>query len=125
MSRYEELVNEFFTRYDETEIYELIIGFSGIDPPLKMDNSVLDHEQLDNLLGGNDEGHYHLTKDQWLKIIDLLNEHDFDGGFASTGEAEYLLNEEFWFDGGDASVTYDEYLENLDLWADGGGANND
>ena len=125
MSRYEDLVDEFFTRYDEPEIDELIVGFSGIDPPLKMDNSILDHEKLDNLLGGNDDGHYHLTRDEWLQVIDLLNEHDFDGGFASTTEDEYLENEEYWFDGGDASITYDEYLANVDFWADGGDANND
>ena len=56
------------------------------------------------MLGGNWEGHYHLTKELWEYVIDLVSTKDFDGGFASTAEEEYLLNLEYWLDGGDADT---------------------
>ena len=70
---YEELVQEFFERYDKPVIEQLTIGFAGIDPPLKVNPAELDHEKLDNLLGGSDSGHYHLTKAELEKLRKLIN----------------------------------------------------
>ena len=124
MSYYEELVYKygFLDDYQRPELDELTVGFSGIDPPLKGEDIELDHEELNGLLGGDENGHYHLTKDLWLKVIALLENKDFDGGFASTSEEEYAMNEEYWFDGGEATTTDDEYNENADSWQDGGNA---
>ena len=74
MSKYSKLVEEFFTRYERPEIEELIVGFSGIDPQKKTLTGIIDHEQLENLLGGDDNGHYHLTREQWEKLIELISE---------------------------------------------------
>lgn len=68
-----ERFNQFYKRYKYPEFEELLIGFAGIDPPLKNDGSSIDHEKLDNLLGGNESGHYHLTKEQLEKIRKRLN----------------------------------------------------
>ena len=114
MGRYKELAEEFFTKYETSEVDELTVGFSAIDPPKKINPLEIDHEQLDGLLGGNWEGHYHLTKELWEYVSDLVNTKDFDGGFASTTEEEYLLNLEYWFDGGDVDTEAEEE-------ADGGG----
>lgn len=32
------------------------------------------HEKLSNILGGDDTGHYHLTKNQYDKIVELIGE---------------------------------------------------
>ena len=121
MSRLKDLAEEFFERYDEPEIDELTVGFSGIDPPLKVDVTQIDHEKLQNLLGGDDiDGHYHLTKELWEYINELFNEFDFDGGYPSTPDTEYLFNEQYWFDGGFADTDDDIYDENDEKWVDGG-----
>lgn len=59
-----ERFEEFFKRYDTPEVEALTVGYSGVDPPLKPNSYWLDHECLDNLMGGEDEGHYHITKEQ-------------------------------------------------------------
>ena len=100
MGHYHDLAEEFFTRYETPEVDDLIVGFSGIDPPLKVNASALDHERLQGLLGGNTDGHYHITRTLWEQIMMLLDERFYDGGFASTTESEYLLNEGRWMDGG-------------------------
>ena len=112
MSIYKELADEFFTKYEYPEIDELTVGFSAIDPPKKINPYDIDHEQLDGLLGGNWEGHYHLTKDLWEFVIELVNTKDFDGGFPATTEDEYTLNLEYWFEGGDADT--EDYYEEVD-----------
>ena len=115
MSEYSRLVDEFFTRYEEPYIEKLTVGFAGIDPPLRVLASEIDHEGLNNLLGGDETGHYHLTKDQWEKVLELLDDNptptpppeppepedwdDYDGGFASTTESEYNMNSDHWLDG--------------------------
>ncbi len=118
MSEYSQLVDEFFTRYEEPVIEQLTVGFAGIDPPLRVLASEIDHEGLNHLLGGDETGHYHLTKDQWEKIIKLLEGgslpepdpepqpepqpedwDDYDGGNASTTDSEYNSNSEHWLDG--------------------------
>ncbi len=74
MSEYRKLVTEFFDRYEKPVVEELIEGFSGIDPPLKQSASTLGHEQLYGLMGGDDTGHYHVTKEQLALIIELMTE---------------------------------------------------
>lgn len=102
MSRYRNLVDEFFTKYEKPEVEELTVGFSSIDPPKIVDFSWLNHETLENLLGGDENGHYHLTKELWDEITDIVEHREYDGGFASTTEEEYLLNIDYWLDGGGA-----------------------
>ena len=74
MSEYRELVEEFFTRYEHPVIEPFIMGFSGIDPPLKQSGGVSEHELLNNLMGGNSDGHFHITKEQLDWIIEQMNE---------------------------------------------------
>ena len=74
MSEYRKLVEAFFERYEKPVVEEYIQGFSGIDPPLKVKAGDLDHEQLNGLLGGDDRGHYHLTKEQLEWIIENMRE---------------------------------------------------
>ena len=74
MSVYRQLVEEFFTRYEHPVIEPFIMGFSGIDPPLKQSGGVNEHELLNNLMGGNSEGHYHITKEQLDWIIEQMQE---------------------------------------------------
>lgn len=74
MSVYEDLVDEFFTRYELPVIEQFILGFSGIDPQKKNSVGVLDHELLTSLLGGNSVGHFHLTREQLDWIIEQMSE---------------------------------------------------
>ena len=69
----EEQFDEFYRRYMYTAVEELTVGFAGIDPPLKQDTSEINHEDLDNLLGGDDNGHYHLTGDQVEQLMEMYN----------------------------------------------------
>ena len=94
MSVYSQLVDEFFIRYEKPILEDLVVGFSGIDPPLKVIAADIDHEELSGLLGGSTlDGHYQA-------IRRLLDNPEYDGGFASTTEAEYNHNREYWLDGG-------------------------
>lgn len=74
MSIYKDLVDQFFTRYEHPVIEPFIMGFSGIDPPLKQAEIIIDHELLDNLLGGDSNGHFHLTREQLDWIIEQMSE---------------------------------------------------
>ena len=74
MSEYRKLVEQFFERYERPTIDPFIMGFSGIDPPLKQTAGIIDHEQLNGLMGGNDEGHYHLTAEEYEGLKELLSE---------------------------------------------------
>ena len=72
---FNELIEAFYERYQRPQIDELTVGFSGIDPPLKQVEEEKDHEKKKNLLGGSDEdGHYHLTKEQLEELIRRFNE---------------------------------------------------
>ena len=73
MSEYSKLVEEFFTRYETPEIEELVVGFSGIDPQKIVSSSEINHELLNNLLGGDENGHYHLTQEQLEELIDIIS----------------------------------------------------
>ncbi len=102
MSRYAALVADFFLRYEKPQVGPLTVGFSGIAPQKQVDPSQIDHELLAGLLGGSDNGHYHLTQGQLDEVTDMLEVREYDGGFANTTEAEYQLNIEHWLDGGGA-----------------------
>ena len=73
MTEYAKLVEEFFTRYQEPTVDEYIVGFSGIDPPLRVSASEINHEDMENVLGGEASGHYHLTREQWEKVTEILD----------------------------------------------------
>lgn len=109
MSEYAKLAEEFFQHYERPQIDKLTVGFTGIDPQKRIFEYELDHEGLNNLQGGDNSGHYHLTKKQFTDLITLLNEHFSD--------VEYELTE---YDGGDSAVMMSEYFANMDLWLDGG-----
>lgn len=65
---------KFYERYREPTIDEYIQGYSGIDPALKVKASEINHELLDNLLGGDETGHYHLTYAQIQKLNSYMPE---------------------------------------------------
>ena len=67
MSKYTELVEEFYSRYDKPFVDKLTIGFSDIDP------AEIDHEALNNLLAPKTNEHYHLTKAQYEKLIEIID----------------------------------------------------
>lgn len=77
MSRLEDLTEKFYERYSRPVIEPYILGFSGIDPPLKTSGagSPTDHERLYGLLGGNSAGHYHLTWDEYDQVMELLDDY--------------------------------------------------
>ena len=128
MSKYQELVEQFFLRYEQPVIEELIVGFSGIDPPLKLDvmSSNVNHEELNNLLGGDDDGHYHLTKEQYDELKKLIENPpqpepeewaEYDGGYSDTTEAEYEENVEYWLNGGSSSNEQEDDIDGgLSQW---------
>ena len=96
MSIYKDLVDEFFTRYERPVIEPFIMGFSGIDPPLKSSAGTADHEALNNLLGGDDSGHFHLTKEQLDWIIEQMSEKyppNITPNQVITGTADVLIND--------------------------------
>ena len=70
----EQLFEEFYKRYEKPQVGELTVGFSAIDPELKPGAGRDDHERLNNLLGGDSTGHYHLTEGQIEKLKQKLGE---------------------------------------------------
>lgn len=75
MIEYEKLVEEFYTRYERPYVDKLTIGYSDIDPPKKINPAELDHEALGNLLAPNTNEHYHLTKAQYEKLIEIIDKY--------------------------------------------------
>ncbi len=71
-----EQFEEFYKRYEQPEVEPLTVGYSGVDPPLNPNSYGLDHECLDGLLGGDDNGHYHITEEQ-LKALQELYDKDY------------------------------------------------
>ena len=68
MSRYQEAIEKLYGKYEKPVIEEVTVGFTGIDPQRKYAGTD-DHEILRSLLGGDDNGHYHLTLEEleWLR----------------------------------------------------------
>lgn len=105
MSKYRELVEEFFERYEKPEVEALTVGFSGIDPPLKqkVKPEDLNHERLAGLLGGDENGHYHLTEEQLNWIIEqmtkkyppIIEEGQVINAIASKAITDYKIKGEF------------------------------
>ena len=64
---------QFYQKYKYPEVEELTVGYSGIDPPINHSEDTISHEELGGLLGGDENGHYHLTDEQLekLKILSL------------------------------------------------------
>ena len=102
MSYYTELAENFFLRYERPIVEELTVGFSGIDPQKKASAQGLsiDHEGLENLMGGNEDGHYHLTKKQLESMRGYFGNASIDGGYATTPEADYEATRLLWLNGG-------------------------
>ena len=73
MTEYERLLEDFNARYKSPFVDELTIGFSDIDPPKRINPAELDHEALLNLLAQDTNEHYHLTKAQYEKLIELID----------------------------------------------------
>ena len=76
MGKYADLVRKFEEDYEQTEIGEYIVGFSGLDPDRKIKPETIDHEKLDGLLGGDFSGRYHLTNDQVTKFTGYQGQID-------------------------------------------------
>ena len=73
MTEYERLLQDFNARYQTPFLNELTIGFSDIDPQKRINPAELDHEALLNLLAPDTNEHYHLTKEQYDKLIELID----------------------------------------------------
>ena len=61
------------------------------------------HEALSGLQGGRSGEHYHLTKEQYDKFMEFFYPSSltvYDGGTASTTQAEYDANQQHWLNGG-------------------------
>ncbi len=70
---YKEIREEFYSRYKKPVLEPLVVGYSGIDPPLKPQVEDEEHEELTNLLGGNENGHYHLTGKEYQELQRILS----------------------------------------------------
>ena len=80
-------------------IPDKIVGFHGIDPDLVGGGSgggsssgIDDHEQLQNLLGGDARGHYHVTDLQYEWLCMLLNDMHYAHHLSSQNGLEALID---------------------------------
>ena len=73
MRTYKELTEEFYRRYRKPVVEPYILGYSGIDPPLKPHAGDEWHEGLTHLLGGDERGHYHLTGKEYRELLRFLD----------------------------------------------------
>ena len=48
------------------------------------------HEQLDELIGGDEEGHFHLSKEEYTLLLDVLGDYEDE---LDSDEALYKLRE--------------------------------
>ena len=79
MSRHDELEEKFYEKYERPVIEPYTLVFSGIDPPLKAGTGILSsHELLEGLLGGDISGHYHLTGEEYEKLVGILEPEPFE-----------------------------------------------
>ena len=67
---------DFREENESPTVGDVIVGFSGLDPQKKDKDDVgtEDHEKLSNLKGGDESGHYHLTREQYERLLELLEE---------------------------------------------------
>ncbi len=81
-------LEEFYSKFEHPYVNDTTVGFSGIDPaPLGSnsgismdgvliddtdDEKVYDHEELENLLGGEEFDHYHLTGEEYMQLQEML-----------------------------------------------------
>ena len=77
---YSTWVDDHSNTYSTPYIPNKIVGFHGIDPDLVgsggsgSGGGIDDHEQLNNLLGGdNVNGHWHMTKGEYMTLRELLS----------------------------------------------------
>ena len=76
---YSTWLDDHSNTYSTPYIPEKIVGFHGIDPDLVSSGGggggsgggIDDHEQLNNLLGGDASGHYHVNADEYNVIQHL------------------------------------------------------
>lgn len=70
MGKYSELVKDFdyHAKYKDPVVDPLIVGFTGIDPDEKVNESEIEHEALSGLLGGDVAGHYHISYEQLSQL---------------------------------------------------------
>ena len=93
--------------FSEPYIPEKIVGFHGIDPDLVSSGggnngsggnsgsgAMLTHEDLEGLLGGDDNGHYHLTPDDYEALQEILQIRREEN---KSGETFYKLTEEQYY----------------------------
>lgn len=69
--------DNFGNEYMQPYIPNKIVGFIGLDPDIVSSGGGevgnRDHEQLDNLFGGDDEnGHWHLTDGEYQRLQEML-----------------------------------------------------
>ena len=85
-----QLLNDFKQVYEEPEIRNITVGFSSIDPQKKQAGSTgtgsgtNDHEQLNNLWGGDSTGHYHMNGVEWHAVQAIVFQlFDYNTGHIS------------------------------------------
>lgn len=81
----------------------------GGDVTIKIDGAT-DHEKLGSLYGGDADGHWHLTREEYEKLKRILEGdipeppkpeiNEYDGGYPWTSDDEYNANRDNWLDGG-------------------------
>ena len=105
------ILDEFYKFYDTPKMDDVIVGFSGLDPMPKgftpnmgsisggssttetqsVESTVIsNHERLDGLLGGEDDGHYHLTQEEYGQVKEVLQIRREE---QESGETFYKLTE--------------------------------
>ena len=108
------ILDEFYKFYDTPKMDDVIVGFSGLDPMPKGftpdmgstsigssgteassgdSAAITNHEQLDGLYGGEDDGHYHLTQEEYEQVKEVLQirreEQESGETFYKLTEAQY------------------------------------
>ncbi len=109
------VMEEFYSKYNKPYIGSITVGFSGIDPaPLgsgstsstpaavtespafvdvgSIPEEVLygaDHEGFENIMGGDEGGHWHLTTEEYNQLLEVLESASAE---QSSNETWYRLN---------------------------------
>ena len=109
-----DILKNFYDNYEAPAIQKITVGFSGIDPipkaaqPLvisdKTDSGtdlyayitqkisqllVTDHEQLEGLLGGKDNDHYHISEQEYDALYKIITQ------FSNSNGTNTLTNDEY------------------------------